>query len=414
MLRSSYLAALDIGTAKVAAAIAEITPAEEFSVVGLGLAETSGVRRGAVVDCAAATGSIVRAIAQAELMAGVRVDRAHVGLSSSLVTGFNSRGVVSVAGDGHVITAADVARAVEAAVAMQLPDGREIVHVLPQDFAVDDYEGITAPIGLTGIRLEANVYVATVDVLRAQNVIDAVNGAGVAVCDLTLDALAASEAVVSDQEKALGVALVDIGAGATHYAIFERGGLVRSGTVPIGGGHFTTAIAVTLCTPPPDAEKIKQRFGRAAPAPADDLEEIVVPSLGRKPARRMPHRMLSEILERQAAQLFHALQGELFRHGFADALAAGLVITGGGAIPGDITSVAERVFDRPVRRGSPAGISGLVDEIRAPAYATAVGLLRHADRHPVLAPLTHRGIGINAGRRFRDLFAAGRLAARAS
>jgi cell division protein FtsA len=412
MLRSSYLAALDVGSSKVAAAIAEITAAQEFSIVGLGLAETSGVRRGAVVDREAATGSIRRAIAQAELMAGVRVDGAHVGLSGSLVTGFNSRGVVCVAGDGHVVTAADVARAVAAAVGMELPSGREIVHVLPQDFVIDDHEGITAPIGLTGTRLEANVYVATVDELRAQNVIDAVNGAGVAVRDLTLDVLAASEAVVSDEEKVLGVVVIDIGAGATHYAIFERGALVRSGTVPIGGDHFTTAIAVTLCTPPADAEKLKQRCGWAAPASVEDLEEVVVPSLGRRPVRRMPQRMLSEILERQAAQLFHALLEEIRRQGFADPLSAGLVITGGGAILGGITEVAERVFDWPARRGSPAGIGGLVDYIKAPAYATTVGLLRHAYRHPVLAPLTHGGISV--GRLFRDLFAAGRLATRAS
>jgi cell division protein FtsA len=410
--RPSYLAALDVGTSKVAATIAEIAPDRDFVVSGVGLAETTGVRRGVVVDLPAASRSIIKAIAEAELMAGMRIDRVHVGLSGSHATGFNSRGIVSIAGHDHAVTAADVARAVDAATGVSLPDGREMIHVLPQDFVVDGEPGIANPIGMTGMRLEANVYVVTANVLRAQNVIDAVNRVGVAVEDFCLDSLATSEAIVTEDERALGVALVDIGAGTTSYATFEHGSLARSGSVAIGGDHFTTAAAVGLRTPLPDAEKLKRRYGWAVPTCVDDVEMIDVSSLGGRPRRQMPQRALSDLLEREACRLFQALYREICDRGIGDALAAGVVITGGGSILGGMTRVAERVFQMPVRRGSPVGIGGLTDHINAPALATAVGLLLHAHRHPTLAPLTQAAAPV--GRLFRGLFSAGRMAKRAS
>jgi cell division protein FtsA len=412
MLRPSYLAALDVGTSKVAAAIGEVLPDRALVVTGIGISESTGVRRGVVVDLQAASGSIMQAIAEAELMAGVRVDRVHVGLSGSQVSGFSSRGIISIGGGDHVITEADVTRAVGAATAVRLPAGREIIHVLPQDFVVDDQAGISDPIGMAGMRLEANVYVVTAHMMRAQNVIEAVNSVGVAVQDFCLDALATSEAVITEDERTLGVALVDIGAGSTSYGIFERGSLTRSGSIAIGGDHFSTVVATGLRTPLPEAEKLKRRYGWAVATCADDGEMIDVPSLGSRPARQLSQRSLSDLLESEASRLFQALHADIGDQVLARTLTAGMVITGGGSILGGMTRIAERIFHVPVRRGSPVGVRGLTDHVSAPALATAVGLLLHAERHPTLAPLMQTEAPV--GRLLRGLFSAGRLAMRAS
>jgi cell division protein FtsA len=411
-LRSSYIAGLDAGTSKVVASVAEVDPAGDLAVKAVALTETQGVRRGVIVDLPQASASIARTLAEAELAAGLRIDAVHLALSPSHATGFNSRGIVAIAREDRVITTVDVARAVDAATPVDVPSGRAIIHVLPQDFVVDDQEGVTAPVGMCGARLEANVYVVTANLSTAQNVIDAVNAAGVAVREIVLDAVAAGAAVLTEDEKMLGTAVVDIGAGTTSYAIYERGSLSCTGVMPLGGAHLTNAVAVGLRTPLTAAERLKRKSGWALATAADDLETIEVESLGRRPPRRLRQRLLSEILEAQAADLFQRLGEQIRERGFANGLAAGVVLTGGGSILGGITRVAERVLAMPVRRGAPAGVVGLIDHVGAPALATAVGLLVHAHRHQVATPLGQaRG---PLGRMFRDLLGTGRPTRRAS
>ena len=257
--KDRYLVGLDVGTSKITAIVGEIMDDGELDIIGIGVVEAPGIKRGVVVNLEAAVGSVKQAIDAAELTAGVEIDSVHLGLSGAHVKGFNSRGVVAVSGKNREISGEDVRRAIDAAKAVSLPSGREILHVLPQDFVVDDQDEITSPIGMTGARLEVNVHIITGNAASTQNIVGCVNRAGVAVLDTVLEQLAASEAVLTNDEKQLGVALVDIGGGTTDFAVFERGSLWHTGVVAIGGGHFTQDIAVGLRTPIPEAEKIKRR-----------------------------------------------------------------------------------------------------------------------------------------------------------
>jgi cell division protein FtsA len=268
--KERYVVGLDVGTSKVTAVVGERLDGDEIDVVGLGAAESRGIRRGVVVNLEAAVDSIKKAIEEAELMAGVEIDSVHLALSGPHIKGFNSRGVIAVAGKNREISREDVRRAIDAAKAVSLPTGREILHVLPQDFVVDEQDGIGAPVGMTGTRLEVNVHVVTGSASSTQNVVACVNRAGVAVLDTVLEQLAASEAVLTDDEKQLGVAIVDVGGGTTDFAIFERGSIWHTGVVAVGGDHFTNDIAVGLRTPIPDAEKIKRRCGCALSAMVDE------------------------------------------------------------------------------------------------------------------------------------------------
>ena len=284
--KERYLVGLDVGTSKISAIVGEITDDGGLDIIGIGLADSRGIRRGVVVNLEAAVESIKKAIDEAELTAGVEIDSVHLGLSAAHVKAFNSRGVVAVAGKNREITREDVRRAIDAAKAVALPSGREILHVLPQDFVVDEQDGIGAPVGMTGTRLEVNVHVVTGSASSTQNIVACVNRAGVAVIETVLEQLAASEAVLTQDEKELGVAIVDIGGGTTDFAIFERGSLWHTGVVAVGGDHFTNDIAVGLRTPIPDAEKIKRRCGCALSAMVDEDETMEVASVGgRKPRR---------------------------------------------------------------------------------------------------------------------------------
>ena len=263
MRKERYLVGLDVGTSKVTAVVGEVLDSGGLDIVGLGVAESRGIRRGVVVNLEAAVDSIKRAIDEAELMAGVEIDSVHLALSGPHIKGFNSRGVIAVAGKNREITREDVRRAIDAAKAVSLPTGREILHVLPQDFVVDEQDGIGAPVGMTGARLEVNVHIVTGSQSSTQNIVACVNRAGVNVAETVVEQLAASESVLTDDEKELGVALVDIGGGTTDIAIYERGSLWHTAVVGVGGDHFTNDIAVGLRTPVPDAEKIKRKCGCA-------------------------------------------------------------------------------------------------------------------------------------------------------
>jgi cell division protein FtsA len=393
--RERHLVGLDLGTSKVAVIVGEVMGNGEVEIIGLGVADSQGIRRGAVVNQEAAVESIRKAIEAAELTAGVEIDNAYLALSGMHIKGFNSRGVVAVAGKNREITRDDVRRAIDAARAVSLPGGREILHVLPQDFVVDDEDGIGNPIGMNGSRLEVNVHIITGGTTTTQNIVACVNKAGVNVQESVLEQLAASEAVLTADEKELGVALVDIGGGTTDVAIFERGCLWHTAVVPIGGDHFTNDIAVGLRMPIPEAEKLKRKCGCALSAMVGDDESMEVASVGGRPARTMARRILSEVLQPRAEEMFHLVWDEIHRAGYEKSLNSGIVLTGGAANLEGMTEIGEQIFDLPVRRGSPSGIGGLADHVSNPSFATAVGLLlrAHRQRKQDANHSSSRGIG---------------------
>jgi cell division protein FtsA len=393
--RERHLVGLDLGTSKVAAIVGEVMSNGEVEIIGLGVADSQGIRRGAVVNQEAAVESIRKAIEAAELTAGVEIDNVYLSLSGMHIKGFNSRGVVAVAGKNREITRDDVRRAIDAARAVSLPGGREILHVLPQDFVVDDEDGIGNPIGMNGSRLEVNVHIITGGTTTTQNIVACVNKAGVNVQESVLEQLAASEAVLTADEKELGVALVDIGGGTTDLAIFERGCLWHTAVVPIGGDHFTNDIAVGLRMPIPEADKLKRKCGCALSAMVGDDESMEVASVGGRSPRTMARRILSEVLQPRAEEMFHLVWDEIHRAGYEKSLNSGIVLTGGAANLEGMTEIAEQIFDLPVRRGSPSGIGGLADHVRNPSFATAVGLLlrAHRQREQDAHHSSSRGIG---------------------
>jgi cell division protein FtsA len=385
-LKERYLVGLDVGTSTVCAVVAEGLDNGSLDIVGIGVAESRGIKRGVVVNLEAAVESIKKALEEAELMAGVEIDSVHLALSGPHVKGFNSRGVIAVAGKNREISRDDVRRAIDAAKAVALPTGREILHVLPQDFVVDEQDGIGAPIGMTGARLEVNVHVVTGASSTSQNIIACVNRAGVSVVDTVIEQLAAAEAVITSDEKELGVALVDVGGGTADLAIFERGSLWHTAVVAVGGDHFTSDIAVGLRTPVPDAEKLKRKNGCALSAMVDEDETIEVASVGGRRPRLMARRILSEILQPRAEEIFHLVWDEIRRAGFEKSLNSGIVLTGGGSILEGMPEIAEQIFDLPVRRGCPVAIGGLADHVNSPAFATPVGLVLYAHRNRASEP----------------------------
>jgi cell division protein FtsA len=386
-----YIVGLDIGTSKVCTVVGELADEGSVDVIGLGVSESKGLKRGVVVNLDAAVESIKRSIEEAELMAGVEVGTIHLGLSGPHIKGFNSRGVVAVAGKNREVSKDDVRRAIEAARAVSLPVGREILHVLPQDFVVDEQEGIGAPVGLTGARLEVNVHIVTGSQTATQNLIACVNRAGVEVVDTVIGQLSAAESVLTADEKELGVALLDIGGGTADLAIFERGSMWHTAVVAVGGDHFTNDIAVGLRTPIPEAEKIKRRCGCALSSMVEEDETIEVASVGGRRPRIMARRILTDILQPRAEEIFHLVWDEISKAGYEKSLNSGLVLTGGGALLDGTSEIAEQIFDLPIRRGSPAGVGGLADHVANPSYANAVGIVLYAARHR--SPGGHTGGG---------------------
>jgi len=403
--RERYLVGLDVGTSRVTAVVGESIDDGTLDVVGIGVAESRGIKRGVVVNVDAAVDSIKKAIEEAELMAGVEIDSVHLALSGPHIKGFNSRGVIAVAGKNREITRDDVRRAIDAAKAVALPTGREILHVLPQDFVVDEQDGIGAPVGMTGARLEVNVHIVTGAASSTQNLIACVNRAGVNVADTVIEQLAASESVLTQDEKELGVALVDIGGGTADLAIFERGSLWHTGVVAVGGDHFTNDIAVGLRTPIPDAEKVKRKSGCALSSMVDEEDTIEVASVGGRKPRLMARRILSEILQPRAEEIFHLVWDEIRRAGYEKTLNSGIVLTGGGSILEGMPEIAEQIFDLPIRRGAPVEVGGLSDHVSSPTFATPVGLVlyAHRNREPEGARVGAGAFGRMAGR-LRGIF----------
>lgn len=373
--KDRYIVGLDIGTQKVCAIVAEITDEGRLDVIGIGQSESKGLRKGVVINLEATVDSIKRVVEEAELMAGVEIGSAYVGIAGTHIRSFNSRGVVAVASKNRAIDREDIRRSIDAAKAVSIPVDRSILHVLPQEFVVDDQDGIGDPSGMTGTRLEVNVHVVTCSQTSAQNTVTCVNRAGLEVIDTVLTQLAAAEACLTPDEKELGVAIVDVGAGTTDLAIFEKGSLWHTAVLQVGGEHFTNDVAVALRTPVGEAEKIKKKHGCALVSMVPEEDSIEVPSVGGRKPRIMARQVLGDVIQARAEEICQLVLTEIRRSGFDRSLNSGVVLTGGGAILEGLPEIAEQIFDMPVRRGTPNGIGGLVDVVASPVYSTAVGLV---------------------------------------
>jgi cell division protein FtsA len=365
---------LDIGTTKVCAIVGEITD-EGIDIIGFGSAPSKGLRKGVVINIAATEESIRRAVEEAELMAGVKIHSVYAGIAGGHIRGFNSHGIVAVK-DGE-IRQADVNRVIDAAKAVAIPQDREVIHVLPQQYIIDDQDGITEPLGMSAVRLEARVHIVTAALTSAQNIIKCTNRAGLHCQAIVLEQLASADAVLTQDEKELGVCLIDIGGGTTDIAVFNDGSVVHTAVLPIGGNHLTNDIAIGIRTPQDEAEKIKKRFGSAVAANVNREEMIEVPSVGGRKPRVLSRQILCEIIEPRVEEIFQLVKEEIQNTGYEELLASGVVVTGGTALLEDITAIGEEVLGLPVRLGVPRAIGGLVDVVRSPMHATGVGLVVH-------------------------------------
>jgi len=379
-----FVVGLDIGTTKICCVVAEVRPGNAVHVVGLAEAPSRGLRKGVVVNLDATVEAIKAALQKVELQAGVSVEQATVGIAGGHIRSFNSRGVVAVSGKDGAVSTEDIERVMNAAQAVSIPQDREILHVLPQEFVLDDQNGIHTPKGMIGSRLEANVHIVTAASTAIQNLVTCANRAGIEVRDTVVEQLAVADAVLTDDEKELGVALLDIGGGTTDLAIFEKSAIWHTAVLAVGGDHFTNDLAIGLRTPIPDAERLKKQFGCALSSMIGDDEAIEVPTVGGRRPRLLSHQILAEILQPRATEIFTLIHDEITRAGFDKVLNAGVVLTGGGSMLPGMTEVAEQVFDVPVRQGSPATAEPMVDSGRGPEHSTAIGLaLFGARQRPV-------------------------------
>ena len=388
--KERYLAALDIGSAKTCALIADIEN-KTSRFLGMGAAESKGSRKGLIVNLDAAVSSIRRALEEAESVANMPVEFAVVGIAGSHVRGVNSRGGISLGPRARDIEKEHVRRAVDAARAITLPEDREILHVLPQEFLVDQQDSIRDPIGMVGQSLEVNVHIVTTSIAATQNVVTAVNRAGVVVSDTALEPLASAEAVLTQDERELGCCLLDIGGGTTELIVYSAGVVRHTGAVAIGGDHFSNDLAVGLRTPIPEAERIKREYGCASRQLLPEDRAIQIASVGDRPPRTVCVRMLNAIIEPRAQEFLMLVHDHLKRAGLDTQIPAGLVLAGGGARLKGFAEVAERMFSLPVRCAAPRGLEDMPEELSQPEYATVVGLLlygAHARRVAAQRPTT--------------------------
>lgn len=370
-----YVVALDIGTSKVCVLVGEANERGQLEIIGKGTAPMRGTRRGNIVNLDQAVEALKRAVDEAEVMAGVQIDSAYVGMSGDHIRSVNSRGVVSVMGKHREITREDIDRVIEASRSINVPGELEVLHVIPREFVVDGQDGIHDPLGMTGSRLEANVHIVTGARTHDQNLITCVNKAGIAVRELVLEQLAAAEAVLTHDEREMGVLLMDIGMGTTDYAVFVEGNVVHTNVLPVGAGHFTSDISVVLRTPMEDAERIKKRHGCALGSLAAEDEPIEVPTVGGRAPKILSRQELTGILEPRAAELASLVWRDLEKVGLSQEIRAGVVVCGGGAELEGLVEMIEQVFEQQARKGVPSGIGGLSDTVNGPEWVTAAGLL---------------------------------------
>ncbi len=375
----NLIVGLDIGTSKVAAIVGEMKEDGEIEVIGIGTQPSRGLKKGVVVNLEATVQSIQRAIEDAEAMAGCRIHSVYAGIAGSHISSMNSHGIVAI--KEKEVTQSDVDRVIDSARAVAIPADQKILHILPQEFVIDRQEGIKEPIGMSGIRLEARVHIVTGAVSAAQNIEKCIRRCGLEVDDVILEQLASAQAVLAEDEKELGVCLVDIGGGTTDIAVFTDGAIRHTAVIPIAGDQVTNDIAVALRTPAQYAEEIKIKYACALTQLAKLEETIEVPSIGDRPSRQISKLNLAEIVEPRYEELLLLVQAELRRSGFEDLIAAGIVLSGGSARVEGLVDLAEEIFHMPVRLGLPQFVTGLNDVVRNPAYSTGVGLLLFGRQH---------------------------------
>ncbi len=375
--RDHLIVGLDIGTTKICAIVGEAFD-EGLSIIGIGSHPSRGLRRGVVVDIESTVDSIRKAVEEAELMANCEISTVYAGIAGGHIKSFNSHGMVVV--KDREISDRDVQRVIEAAQAVAIPMDREVIHSLPQEFVIDDQDGIREPIGMSGVRLEAKVHIVTGAVTSAQNIIKCANRAGLNVADIVLEPLASSEAILSDDEKELGVAILDIGGGTTDLAIFSGGSMKHSYVLGLGGDHITNDIAAGLRTPSADAERIKKLYGCCFARLCSADERIQVPSVGGRHPRELSRKTLADIVEPRMEEIFGLIREEVHRVGLLRAMPAGIVLTGGSSLLEGMPELAEEVFELPSRRGVPENVGGLQEVVGSPMYATGVGLVIFGSR----------------------------------
>ncbi len=403
MAADEMVVGLDIGTSKVTAVIAEPQANGLPEIIGLGTAPSSGLRRGVVINIEATLRSVVDAIEAAEQMAGREVKRVISGIAGSHVSGLNSSGVVAVTSRGREITEADVARVIENARAVSIPMDREILHVIPRNFVIDEQGGIKNPLDMIGVRLEVEVHMITGSVTAAQNLIKCVNRAGFEIQQVVFNSIAASEAVLSRDEQELGVVLVDIGGGTTNVMVYQDGAPYHSFVLPVGGSQVTGDLSIMLKTSTESAEKIKRDDGCAYMALVEDGEPVLVPGVGGRPPMQCTRSQICEIVQPRMTEIFSLVRERLDRQRMLDRVAGGLVLTGGGALLPGVVELGQDIFDLGGRIGLPGRYGGLVDKYQSPQYATAVGLVLHAMREGVAtggSSKERRGAGLKGLKRW--------------
>jgi len=379
MAVSEYITGLDIGTTKIGVIIAEVMEDNQPKVIGVGTAPSDGLRKGVVVNLEKTVRSIESAIEQAEQMAGVKIDEVYVGIAGDHIRSYNGRGVVAVAGPDNEVTVDDVRRVIDAARAVVMPMDREIIHIIPQEFIVDDQRGIKDPLGMSGVRLETEVHLVTGAITSAQNICRSVERAGIYVKDLVLEPLASSYSVLAEDEKELGVIVMDMGGGTTDIAMFFEGCIRHTAVVALGGGNVTNDIALVLRTPVDQAEIIKQRYGCSVHSLIDNPEDpIEIPGIGGRASRKVAKELLADIIRPRMEEIFRLAAGQIRKSEYANLMTTGVVLTGGGALVKGAVELAEEVFDMPVKLGIPKGFSGLIDLAKSPIHATGVGLILYA------------------------------------
>lgn len=377
---SDIVVGLDIGTTKVCAIVGELS-GSGIDIVGIGHACSRGVMRGVVVDIEATVQAIKKAIEEAEIMSGREIREVYAGISGEHIYGINSHGVIAIK-DGEVHEA-DVSRVIDAAWPVHIPQDRELLHIIPQEFIIDGQDGIKEPLGMSGIRLEAKVHIVTGAAATTQNILKCARRSGLEVKDSILGALASAEAVLSHDEKELGVALLDIGGGTSDLAIFHAGSIRYTRVIPLGGNHITNDISVGLRTPRPEADKLKHKYGCAMASLVPQDEMIEVPNIGGKERQSAARQLLADFIEPRAEEILDLVRAEIVKSGYADLLAAGVVLTGGTSLLEGLPELATQIFQLPVRRGVPHYVGGLRDSVGSPIFSTPVGLLLYGARERI-------------------------------
>jgi cell division protein FtsA len=402
--KENLIVGLDIGTTKIGVVVAEQS-ADRVDVIGIGTHPSRGLRKGVVVDIDATVESIKKAVEEAELMGDCEISSVYAGIAGGHIRGFNSHGIVAV--KDRDVSEGDVRRVIDAAKAVAIPMDREVIHVIPQEFVIDDQDGIREPLGMSGVRLEAKIHIVTAAVTSAQNIVKCANKAGLNVIDIVLEPLASAEAVLSRDERDLGVCLIDIGGGTTDLAVFSDGAITHTSVLALGGNHISNDIAVGLRTPFEEAERIKKKFGVASARLLGSDDILTVPSVGGRRPREVSRKLLCEIIEPRVEEILSLARGELAKANLEDRIPCGVVLSGGCSALTGIAELAEEIFEAPVRLGAPQNIGGLQDVVRDPMYATGVGLVLYGanqDRGPSRFRIRDESIFRRVRQRMREWF----------